>query len=200
MRAFIEKWLFPNFITRRPERLFKTYVSVGLIWKVFKNYEPSFLLSLRSFMFYGWSFPQFYELTDFLISSKYSTFHDLYHMRCFARFGTICSIWRVNNTHGRVLLLVKLQSEVCNFAKSNVPEWVFFTFFKLNKWCQIAQSITYTEQYRGVFRFLSNICDVDFSRKQLTAFNCQLFSSKGLHRRCLKGSLLRVLQFTFSCI
>ena len=30
-----------------------------------------------------------------------------------------------------------------NFPKSNTPPWVFFTFLKLYKWHQIAQSITY---------------------------------------------------------
>ena len=39
--------------------------------------------------------------------------------------------------HGGVLLLVKLQA-FCNFTKSNTPPWVFFTFFKLYKWYQIA--------------------------------------------------------------
>ena len=43
----------------------------------------------------------------------------------------------------RALFLVKLQAEACNFAKSNNPPWVSFTFFKLYKWCQIAQSIKY---------------------------------------------------------
>ena len=36
----------------------------------------------------------------------------------------------------------------CNFTKNNTPLCVFFTFFKLYKWHQIAQRITYT----------SNIC------------------------------------------
>ena len=31
----------------------------------------------------------------------------------------------------------------CNFTKINTPPWVFFTFFKLYKWCQIAQRTTY---------------------------------------------------------
>ena len=41
---------------------------------------------------------------------------------------TFCSIWNhshnlknVKNTHGGVLLLVKLQAEACNFTKSNTP-------------------------------------------------------------------------------
>ena len=30
----------------------------------------------------------------------------------------------------------------CNFTKINTPPWVFFTFFKLYKWYQIAQRTT----------------------------------------------------------
>ena len=41
------------------------------------------------------------------------------------------------------LILVKLQASVCIFTKINTPPWVFFTFFKLHKWYQIAQRITY---------------------------------------------------------
>ena len=47
----------------------------------------------------------------------------------------LCTIWyhvydlkNVKNTHGGVLLLVKFQAEVCNFAKSNIPPWVFSSF------------------------------------------------------------------------
>ena len=35
------------------------------------------------------------------------------------------------------------QLTVCNFTKINTPPGVFFTFFKLYKWYQIAQRITY---------------------------------------------------------
>ena len=48
----------------------------------------------------------------------------------------------VKNTHGRVLILIKLQALACNFTKINTPPWVFFTFFELYKWYQIAQRIT----------------------------------------------------------
>ena len=44
--------------------------------------------------------------------------------------------------HGVVLLLVKLQAQTCNLTKSNTPLQVFFMFFKLYKWYQIAQRIT----------------------------------------------------------
>ena len=61
----------------------------------------------------------------------------------------LCAVWchlynlkNVKNTHGAVLLFVKFQASVCNFAKSNTAPWVFFTFLKLYKWYQIPQSIT----------------------------------------------------------
>ena len=53
----------------------------------------------------------------------------------------------VKNTHGGVLLLVKLQ------AKSNTPSWVFFTFFKLYKWYQIAHRIM--KVYNRLLQFKS---------------------------------------------
>ena len=60
--------------------------------------------------------------------------------------SSLCTIWyhlhnlkNVKNTHGGVLLLVKLQASTCNFTKSNALPWVFFTFFKLYKRHQIAQ-------------------------------------------------------------
>ena len=56
-------------------------------------------------------------------------------MWCFARFGTIRTIQKnVKSTPRGVLLLVKLQASGCNFTKSNTPQWVFFTFFKLCTW------------------------------------------------------------------
>ena len=38
--------------------------------------------------------------------------------------------------------------EECYFqSKSKIPRWVFFTFLKLYKWYQIAQSITYISSF-----------------------------------------------------
>ena len=54
----------------------------------------------------------------------------------------------VKNTHGGVLILVKLQAEACNFTKINIPPWVFFTFSKLYKLYQIGQRITYLGCYK----------------------------------------------------
>ena len=49
----------------------------------------------------------------------------------------------MKNTYGGVLLSVKFQAKACDFTKSNTPPWVLFTFFKLCKWYQIAQSISH---------------------------------------------------------
>ena len=61
-----------------------------------------------------------------------------------------CAIWyhlqnlkNMKNTHEGVLILVKLQASACNFTKINTPPWVFFTFFKSDKWYQIAQRTPY---------------------------------------------------------
>ena len=55
----------------------------------------------------------------------------------------LCNLKNVKNTNGGVLLVLKLHARTCNFTKSNTPPWLFFTFFKLYKWYQIAQRITY---------------------------------------------------------
>ena len=34
------------------------------------------------------------------------------------------------------------QAKNCKFTKSNTLQWVIFKFFKLYKWCQIAQSVS----------------------------------------------------------
>ena len=82
------------------------------------------------------------------------------HTRYFARFVTVCTIYlynlkNVKNTHGGMLLLVKLQVKACNFTKSNTSSWVFFIFFKLCKWYQIVQSVSYLK-YQNIKSLLSN--------------------------------------------
>ena len=62
-------------------------------------------------------------------------------MRCGSWYH-VYNLKNVKNTHGRVLILVKLQTSACNFTKINTRPWVVFTFFKLYKWYQLAQHIT----------------------------------------------------------
>ena len=62
-------------------------------------------------------------------------------MRCPILYH-LYNLKNVKNTHGDVLLWVKLQAEAWNFNKINTPPWVFFTFFKIVQVYQIAQHIT----------------------------------------------------------
>ena len=50
----------------------------------------------------------------------------LYHMWCFAHFGTMCTIWKLWKTTMKECYLK--YSEACNFTKSNSPSWVFFVY------------------------------------------------------------------------
>ena len=45
-----------------------------------------------------------------------------------------------------------------NFNKINTPPWVFFTFFKLYKWHQIAQCITYGQTWKTCPFPLGSMC------------------------------------------
>ena len=53
------------------------------------------------------------------------------------KYVILCATWyhlynfkNVKNTHGGVLLLVKMQGSACKFTKSNTLAWVFCTFLK----------------------------------------------------------------------
>ena len=61
------------------------------------------------------------------------------HMGRFTRFGTLCKKFfkKVKNTHGGVILLVKLQAKAYSFTNSNTPPWAFLTFFQFYKWHQM---------------------------------------------------------------
>ena len=54
----------------------------------------------------------------------------------------LCAIWY----HSYILKNVE-QAEAWIFNKSNTPPWVFLTFLKFYKWCQIAQSITFAHSF-----------------------------------------------------
>ena len=62
------------------------------------------------------------------------------------------SYFIVSNPEGTKSLKIKViiikssqkhPASVCNFTKRDAPPWVFFMFFKLYKWYQIVQSVSY---------------------------------------------------------
>ena len=78
---------------------------------------------------------------------------------------TCCAIWyRLKNTHGEVLILVKFQGLACNLLKVTLLHG-FFTFFKLYKYTKLQniQIIQNCAKYHicvmGV-KVLTNVADV----------------------------------------
>ena len=57
------------------------------------------------------------------------SYHSLYVMFC-AIWYHLHNLKNVKNTHGGVILAMKLQSSAGRFTKSITPPWVFLTFFK----------------------------------------------------------------------
>ena len=64
-----------------------------------------------------------------------------------------------------------MQTEACNFTKNNTPPVVFFTFFKLYKWYQIAQSITFNDVHNTCILIATTECII--SAKHFDAPLCQ---------------------------
>ena len=89
----------------------------------------------------------------------------LYLMFCMIWYY-LCNLKNMKNTHGGVLLLVQLQAEACNFTKSNTLLWVFFTFFNLNKWHQIAQSTSSSYLYPVDTRRRFNVYTTSIRRQR----------------------------------
>ena len=100
-------------------------------------------------------------------------------MWCFARFGTICIILKTWKT--------PMEADI------NSPSWVFFKFFELYKWYQIAQRITntfYSTLFLQVFLWIKN-CVVFHSSK--TAQKME-FSMKDFFSKCDQiRRILRIL-------
>ena len=71
-----------------------------------------------------------------------------YHLNALSLYVTLYEIWyhlysfkNKKNSHGGMLLLVKLQASASKSITH--PWWVFFMFFKLHKWCQFTQITSY---------------------------------------------------------
>ena len=84
-------------------------------------------------------------------------------MRCAISYH-LYNLKNVKNTHGGVLILLKLQAKARNFTKINTPPWVFFTLFKLCKWYQIAQRTTFWKSKTLLLLKLTLTCVLDFTK------------------------------------
>ena len=102
---------------------------------------------------------------------------------------------KVKNTHREVLLLVMLQAKVCNFTKSNTPPWVFFTFFELYNWYQIAQRITYSNKLLASPKYPANIYLHKVNRRN-TEKRCKIYLKITKHQDDVIEVVLVFLLFT----
>ena len=100
---------------------------------------------------YRFSFGPSHSKFDYLLFLNSIRFEDFRLHKCDALRDLVplYNLTNVKNTYGGMLLTVKLQA-----TKSNTPPWVFFTFFKLYKWYQIAQSITNIQPTKSFLGFL----------------------------------------------
>ena len=67
----------------------------------------------------------------------------------------LCNFKSVKNNHGRVLPLVQLQAEACNFTETKTPPWMFFLFLNCingTRLHKLSQIIAFT----GVVDFVLN--------------------------------------------
>ena len=69
--------------------------------------------------------------------------HFSYLMLC-AIWYHFCNFKQCEKHPWRSVTFIKVAGD-CNTPKWNTPPWVFFTFFKLYKWYQIAQTVSYIQ-------------------------------------------------------
>ena len=115
--------------------------------------------------------------------------------KCFARFSTILIISKKRkNTYEGVLLLIKLQALACNFTKSNTSPWVYFTFFKLYKWNQIAQSISMIVLNATLTHYPANIYFLSVNNKNRKRWKiCSKLTIKKLQKDVIDFILVFLL-------
>ena len=78
------------------------------------------------------------------------------HLSPFGRTTDTCTILKnMENIHGGVLLLVKLQVLAYNFTKSNTPPFVFLTFFKGMSLFQSYLRLTYFYKSSNLLPYIS---------------------------------------------
>ena len=94
------------------------------------------------------------------MSKRFKSFLAVENRLLFSKKGLyvmFCAIWyhlyslkNVKNHPWKSVTFSKIvKLKACNFTKSNIPPWVFFTFIKLHKWHPIAKRITYNYDVHG---------------------------------------------------
>ena len=67
-----------------------------------------------------------------------------------------------------------VKAKACNFTKIKTPPWVFFTFFKLYEWYQIAQRIKNTPcKLRAAYTMINPFQPSDAFHIETSHFICK---------------------------
>ena len=76
---------------------------------------------------------------------------------CFAQLVPFLQFKKREKLPWRSVIFSKVANRSRHFTKSNAPPWIFFTFFKLCKWYQIAQSVIYNPIQHKTNSFRSSV-------------------------------------------
>ena len=147
---FIEllRWLLLNLIPANVPILYPLKTPENqIIFGVFRRHKTETLarngLNILKMLVEEFIFTNIYTFQ----SLDFPIFVVLYTIWCYLH-----NLENVENTHGGVLPLVKLEASACNFTKSNNPPWVSFTFFKLYKLYQITEIVLLKCFFRNIFK------------------------------------------------
>ena len=130
-QSFLQRYCSERFYALHIESLFSQKISDNELATLRRNYSSLVFLEVLCETFQN----RRSDCISSLASAK-EWLHDCQNVVRCAIWYHLCNLKNVKNIRGGVLILVKLQ------AKINTPSWVFFMFFKLYKWYQIAQRIT----------------------------------------------------------
>ena len=94
-------------------------------------------------------------------------------------WNNLYNLKNVKNAHGVVLLLVKLPAWACHFSERHTPPRecvpMVHTFFKLHKWYQFAQSITFSVLLITYLQNRTVFDQIDFDEYLLCSFRPMCF-------------------------
>ena len=140
---FFEKVLLTHFSTMfhfyTPWKRQKTFGFLAFSGGIEMEHSVKMVNSEKKLIYHFWDFSGVFETflsanvkSKFIIervvtSTSINEFGIKYVVRC-AIWYHFYNLKNVKNTHGGVMILVKLQASACSFTEINTPPWVYFMF------------------------------------------------------------------------
>ena len=132
-QSLFSKFCFVSHIRLMNKLQYIRHYTVQTFWK-------DMLMKLIPFLTFSITQPMFIKTWSVFHVPYYSKQFRILEIQVFGgiqiyKYETLCTIWcdlcnlkNEKNTHGGVLILIKLQTETCNFTKSDTPACLFFPF------------------------------------------------------------------------